>query len=374
MRNFLKFLGFCALLFATILYCPCLEAKELTQRDVATLITEYLGADTPGNRQTEILAELKTANPILAQETLKKSLVDDKQINASLKLAIELRVPGLFETVKKCVGTVDGDLAIKYLFVIQDKKSLDFLFDYLMESNTEDAAFLYVTQGFKTCYISDIQLLDKLYGKVDDKTYGETAKDILCFQLGIVDKDLDYLKKNWKKLREELVKITKTITVTGTDLLLLPDLKLINARKAGRNYYISDNGSVLTPNLADFIQTGSFTLKARVYINDGEGFFIGLCYANGRGWEVDVKGNEWILKAGEGQAFAAPLKRDDWNLIEFCVTDNSTPAKRCMRTGEVLVNGKKFAENLSFNGEFGYLVFKTTKGCAAVGGVEVIKK
>lgn len=351
-----------------------LDAKELTERDVTTLVTEYLTTDTAEKRQSEILSELKTAKAIFAQKTLTKFLTDESKRPQALKLAVELRVPGLCETVKKYIETVDSDQVIKYIFSLQDTKGLEFLYDYWRKSDTQSAAFININEGFKAYSVGDVRLLDKFYGEIEDETRGEMARNILYFQLDVTTKDPAYLKNNWKKLRKEYAVFAKTFPTTGMDLLLLPEIKSSNSRMVGKNYSLKESGELLISGLPDSIQTGNFILKANVYIGDGDGFQMWLCDNRGQGWRPTARKEEWFIETFQRGSITYPLKRNDWNLLEWHVTDESQGNQKFQRGLKLLINGKLPNQPLACSGEFGYVAFKSGGGWSVIGGVELIKK
>jgi len=350
------------------------EAKELTEREVTTLITEYLKADTSSTRQNEILSELKTAKPILAQRILKTALADENQRPGVLKLATELRVPGLCEIVKKYIDTEDGDQCIAYMFVTQDRSALNFLFDIWVKADTESAIFGLISIGFESFSGCNINLLDKFYNQINDETRGERAKDILCFQLGIIGKDLSYLKSNWEKLRNEYIKFARTFSIAGQDLLLLPGLRETETgvRKVGPNYSIEKSGG-LQINLSDSPQTGDFILKAMVYIGDGDDCKMEVYDTNGC-FTIRIEKNEWVLATDAG-LYGASLKRKDWNVIEWNVSAEKKAKKgeaKLMRNVKLFINGENVVKDgLLINDKIDCLKFY---GECVVGGVELIKK
>lgn len=348
------------------------EAKELTEREVTTLITEYLKADTSATRQNEILSELKTAKPILAQRILKTALADENQRHGALKLATELRVPGLCEIVKKYIDTADGDQCIAYMFVTQDGSALNFLFNIWVKADTESTIFGLISIGFESFSGCDINLLDKFYAQINDETRGERAKDILCFQLGIVGKDLSYLKSNWGKLRNEYITFAKKFPIAGQDLLLLSGLSGFGIRKVGPNYSIQKGGGLQIKNLPDSPQTGDFTLKAVVYIDNGNDFKMKV-YDTVGSYTLSIKGNELVL-ATSNSLFGASLKRKDWNRIEWNVSAEKSKKGEAQlkRNAKLFINGENVVKDgLLLNDKIDCLEFYEE---CVVGGVELIKK
>lgn len=351
------------------------ENVELTQRDVAKLITEYVADDTDGKRRQEIVGKLKTAKPMLATKSLAALVKDEQKRACALTLAIDLKVPGLFTEAKKYVDTVDEDLIIKLMFTTQDDGAAAFLFERWKKLEVGEPSFAYVNTGFLE-YPADLAaVIESFKSVIDNKTAAKRthAAKILKYQLALETEDPDEFHKLWPTVRADYARDSRNFAVTGTDMLSLQGWDVTTARKVRNNYRLSKDRTMKLGTIPEELQQGDFTLKMQVLVANGDGQIIAIGVSDGS-WEVRQQKCQWELGVQGGAKYCTPAKAGEWVEFIFSVTDRSTETRKLSRTFQLTIGGKKmFDSGGDLSGTIKHLTLSAGEGTLVIGGVEYCK-
>lgn len=347
--------------------------NALTERDVKTLVEEYVSANTKDERRQEILLTLAADNPLLAQRTLKTVIGDEETRPHALKLAALLRVPGLYTTAKKYIDTIDEELVLDLIISTQDSDGMKFLIDRWKKAELDSVSFGLLQGKFKKSRIRDLDRLQDLVEQMEKEERGDYAAEIVGFQLGLSNPSKEDLTTAWTAYQKEYKTLGAPFRLQGQDLLIYA-WKGNSCQTLGYNFKVKAGGRFYIERLPDTVQSGDFTLKARIYIGDGDGAYVGFYDANGL-FKPTVKGSEWNLTTGDANVFALPLTRNKWTEVEIKVHDVSKGNEKMRRYVQFYMDGKLLANketNLAFNGEIGKWEFAAGEGDIVIGGFELI--
>ncbi|RIK59728.1 MAG: hypothetical protein DCC64_15490 [Planctomycetota bacterium] len=364
-------LAFSALLL--IAATVCAQSKPaLGERDVKKLIEEYVVSGTTDQRRAEITMQLRTASPLLAQRTLKTALGEEAKRPYALDLALQLRVPGLFDTAKKAIDTVDEEKIVKLGFLTNDKGAVDFLFDRWGKSDASSASFGFVQSGFESNCVG-LETIQKfkavLTNAKAEQVWKDSAAKVIKFQLGLESDDQNDMLKNWAQLEADYKRDAQAFSITGTNMFEVEGVQAGgNTRRVGPNYRIPAGGSLTVKTLEEW-DSGSFTITVRVRINEGDGASVGLSSEQGV-WRATFSNNEWVTKSGDQTQAAVPGKVGLWATFVFTVKEDSEGGRKLARTCNLTVDGKALITYGTLNGKLLALQIDAGKASIVAAGAE----
>jgi hypothetical protein len=340
------------------------------EREVSKLIQEYLSNKTNSDRRIEIEARLRLAPPIVAQKPLKQAIVSEGSRTAAIGLALELHVPGLFDTAKKYLDSADESNIVRLGFDTHDKGAVDFLFDRWKKADVGSASLAFVQDGF-TSYPVELAAIARFKPLLDDKDRAEMALAVVIFQFGL-DADLTVAgaKDEWPAAEEAYRRDAQAFAVSGTDLLRVAKVEGGRAKRIGRNVRLTPGGDILCDVKA--YGTEAFSVTARVRVEKDSECGVGISSTQGT-WEAQLKGGEWIVRCGDETEKASAAKTG-WNTVRFSVSLSSDEKRRNARHCILTVNDTVLVERGTLNGELIDVHFKNTgKVVVAVAGVDLTK-
>ncbi len=359
---------------------PTQVEADLSGKEAGALVSEYLDEACVDARRTAIVDELrKGARSESLFTPLKRAAGKDETRAHAITLATELRVAGLFKTIKKEVDGPHEQLVLKYLFTTQDSGSMDFLFDRWKDNAVDSQPFSRVSDGFSMHYVP-LDTMGKFRDYLKNKDAVEEKKVIARrILLQQMDKDpqdttLD-IEEVWKEYYVEHKTNSLRFTIAGTDVLRLPGwLYEGRIRRYGDNYKYFPPARMLLTRIPDEWQKQNFTLKVGVRVTGGEGALIGLATSGmepDRYWGPTVLGEAWVLRFSGGVMKSAKLQPGTWQTITFDFRYNNDSRVEYMRWVTVDIGGEVIAKDLLFSGKFERLIVASGETCQlVVGGID----
>ncbi len=348
-----------------------MQAPELKERDVRNLVVEYIAESTTTERRSELTETLRSVPRHLMQRTVIGALKEERTRGRALDLATAMRVTGLLAELKKYIDGVDEDRIVKLVLLTQEEGAASWLFDRWAEAAPDAASRRIIDDAFRTSGIADPSVLGRLERlAMSGNAY---AIAILAFQYG---SEADGVVDRLPKLRTEWQRDAKSFTVTGTDLLATDRWQNKPAsRRAGRNWRIGKDGGIRWT-FPDALQSGSFTIKARVMVlRAGGRCIIGMDWGsdNYRTYEPYSTAHEWILVDGDGRRNVQPAPSGTFCEVSWQVTDRSNATRRDDRVVCISINGKALTERGQLTGKLNDIRFEANEGEMVVAGVELIR-
>lgn len=277
---------------------------------------------------------------------MKRALRNDETKAKALELALALKTPSLFRTVKDDVDGPDEAGIVELGLMTNDDGAAEFLAKRWVEVGTDSASFGYLQSGFETYAIA----LDgiKVFEDVLEGERKSMAAKIVKFQFGAESDDPAKLLSKWDDLEEAYEFDAMEFEVSGA--ALLPDAKIGGTvHKIGPNYRLVKDG-VVSCAIPKEYESGDFTLSVRVRATE-DGSQVVASMGPGM-WDLKYKGGEWTneLKSS-GDNFAVGVEPGEWALISFIVEDVSRENESGVRKGEIQVNGESLVNPAQFGGD-----------------------
>lgn len=345
------------------------QPKTFTEADAKKLVDEFTNPSTEMDRRQAVGKALAAESPVLCQKALKVALAIDERRMLALTLALNLEVPGLFETVKKWIDTSLEEDVVKLGLATQDKGAVDFLFDRWKAAKADTASFKFVTGGFSE-FVVQLDVIKKFKPFLDSADKCDAAATIVCFQFAL-DDDLTpkAVLDGWDSEEDAYKRDSVPTTITGVNLLKGARIGG-TTRKIGGNVRVLPKG-VLSMNLNAYGEQ-DFTLTFRIRVPAKADVQFGLAADQGT-WSAHFSGREWISLDGTGAEKASPLKIDDWNVVRFSVTMNKEGNKRKSRICVLSVNDTVLVERGTLNGNLSELTIDNPTGDPVVlSGVQLL--
>lgn len=173
----------------------------------------------------EWLNRLRNVPPARLTSLVERKIKSKKTRDRALKLAVTLRVPGLFKRVKSLFKT-DPKVVAEIAFQSGDKGSEKFLSEAWLDAKAEDSTFEILRSGFQRHFVSakTVQALHK--GATDKKAspeHREAIAAILVFQFGADDALADEILANFKLHFAKFHRKAQPFPVAGEELLSRPE-------------------------------------------------------------------------------------------------------------------------------------------------------
>ncbi len=343
--------------------------KGLSARDAGKLVDEYIELAGDGQRAAAIVGEL-SGQGLLCQRSLKSALRKDSERPAALKLAIALRVPGLFDTAKRYIDGDDEQAVIELGLVSGDKGAGKELVELWAAAEPDSARCTWIRDGLlkHPVDLDAIQELKKLLA--GEGARATDAGKALKVQLGAETDEPAALLADWDKLVAAWRLDAQAFTLKGADLLAFPTCAVTGeATRVGPNYRLKGEGKI-TIDLPEEWNTGDFTVTLRVRAVEGELQRAGLHVGQGV-WLVVHRTGEWSVTAGSAARFTADYKLGEWVELKWVVRDQSAGAAKMVRMSDVFVGPKKLVPAGRTNGEVQKVEIHAHGGSMVVGGCEI---
>jgi hypothetical protein len=342
---------------------------EMSARDATALVKEYVAADTTDKRRESITAALAKEPPITAQKGLKDALKVDATRPLALDLAIALKCPGLFDSVKKLIDGEDEDKITKLGLLTGDKGAAEFLADRWAKVETDSASFGYLQAGFESTPI-ELKAIQKFKDALKGERKVEAGK-IVAFQFGAAEAEPVTLLSEWPDLEAAFKLDAQVFDVKGTSVASLPTFKH-TGRAIGANYRMPLNTD-WSADLPDEWSTGSFKMTVRLrasYVGPDKGAKFTIKTEKG---VIDFvhRSNEWFVPSGSGAEFTGAVDDGAWATFDFVFTDKSSDAVKYMREFSLEINGKEVIPRGEVNGRLKSLLFVSRASTCTFGGAEL---
>jgi hypothetical protein len=369
-------LAVCLLLSAS----PARVDADLSSKEAAALVSEYLDENCAAERRAAIVVELrKGTRPEVLFTQLKRASGKDETRALAVTLSTHLRLGGLFKTIKKEIDGPHESIILTYLFTTQDSGSMDFLFDRWKDNAIDSQPYSRVTDGFNMHYVP-LDTMGKFRDYLKHKDAVEekkpVARQILLQQM---DKDpqdttLD-IEETWREYYVEHKTNSMRFSIAGTDVLKLPGWHFDGRiRKYGDNYKYFAPARMLLTRIPDTWQKQNFTFKVGVRVTGGEGGMIGWGTSGmepDRSWGPTVIGEAWVLRFSGGVTKSVKLQPGTWQTITFDFRYSNDSRVEYMRWVTVDIDGEVVAKELLFSGKFERLIVATGETCQlVVGGID----
>ena len=364
---------------AACLFSHAPANAELAKRDVKTLVAEYINPKTEVSRRVEIVAKLRTeSRPDLALEYIKAALKNDAEKPYAIELATELRVKGLFKTLKKDIDSDAESRIVSYCFAALDDGAAEFLFDRWKEKPVDGVSFTLLKEGFSSWYV-DLETIGKFrdFIKTDesDATKRQVARAILLVQMDLpTDSKVD-IDEAWKTFYIEHKTNSVAFTLSGLDVL-----KMSGWSVAGRQRQFGDNYKLFKESWMEFTaipeewQKAGFSLKIGVRVTEGAGCHVGLVTDVGM-FAPTVEGSEWTVKIGGGGSKSGKFKAGEWTTIEFDCTYLDKDPIDYRRDCIIRLGGADLLTNGLLTGKLkGIQIYSSPTSVFTVGGIEFTEK
>ncbi len=341
------------------------------RKDVLSYVsTPFLKED----ERRDLVGRLRYGPPALLQRQLLPLIKDDQTRPLAMELATRLRVPGLAEAARKYLDTWEEASVLKLLIEVQDRTSMNILFDRWCRSPEGSAAFHFVQRAFTEVEIGDLETLSKFEALCakpgTSASQKRAAEAILRFQMARPNADRDALRAAWKPFKAAFLRDAQAFPAGGgIDLLAVEGWSRENGRRVGGNYRLLPEGRMSLACLPPVLQSGDFVLRLKVLADVGDGAAVAL-----REWKLAVEEGEWRVRSSLG-TFVAPLRAGEWQEIAFSVFDLSCKGGvREKRKILVSVDRKPLGERGSLDGVVEGLVIQAGKGALVVAGLEAIPR
>lgn len=352
--------------FVALLMATAINA-EMSARDASALVKEYVATDTTDKRRESIKTALGKESAITAQKGLKDALKADATRPLALDLAIALKCPGLFDSVKKAIDGVDEDKIVKLGLLTGDKGAAEFLADRWGKVEADSASFGYLQAGFET---TPVEL--KAIQKFKDALKGERkeqAGKIVAFQFGAESAEPVTLLSEWPDLEAAYKLDAKDFGGKGVDMLELPGCTQRKLLPIAGNYRAHD-GAEFTVDFPEEWNEGDFTLTIYIrstYNGPDKGAKFSLAVERG-GWEFVHRDGEWFAPTGSGSEYVGAVADGEWATLEIKVKDNSTENAKLQRSMSFSVNGKVILPQGQLSGRLKSLSFLSRASACTLGG------
>lgn len=375
-----------AVLAASMIAAPARPEEQsppTVLRDIGRLADEYGNEATEAPRKREILGTLRDTPPGQVAKKLAPLIGDPARRPGALKLAAALRLQGLTNEAKRCLGTEDEDVAIRLLFVSQDGKAHKLLFDLWKEADPDEGRFGTLSDGFLRYPVAApvVAAFKGVLEKPTDERRTAQAAAILKAQMRLPTEDPAAILADWTSLWTAYGLESRTFPMTGTPLLAAWPWQVRDGAPIGMNIRLEKGGILyMAPeDIPAGLQKGSFTLRMRVLVLDGEEAKIQVGMKSGeagkiRGFFPVYSKGEWTVQTGELKQMAVPAKKGEWTTVTYEVTDQSTGSVRWDRHGKILIGEKTLVERGNFSGEFSEIAISAGSGRMIVGSLELIRK
>jgi hypothetical protein len=352
---------------------------ELSKRDIKALVTEYVNPDTDAARRLEVLGKLRLeSRPALALEYIKTALKNDAERPFALDLATELRVEGLFKTLKKDIDGDDEDRIVSYCFATQDDGATALLFDRWKEKPVDEAAFILVKEGFAKWYV-DLETIGKFreYIKAEDSdvTKRQFARLILLAQMDLPSTSKVDIDEAWKDFYVDHKTNSVAFTMVGRDVL-----KMTGWSVGGRTRTFGENYKLFPQSVMEFVaipeewQKANFSLKIGVRVTEGAGCHVGLGTDAGM-FAPTVEGSNWTVKVGGGGSKSTKFKLGEWVTIEFDCTYRDKDTVDYRRDCIIRIGNEDVITNGLLTGKLEkILLLASDTSVFTIGGIEYTEK
>lgn len=353
-----------------------LSAQEPTERDVRTWVLAYVDSKDEA-KVREAMEHLRTVRPILAQKTLKSIFAEGKPARSAkaIDIALEMGVPGLWDSLSKQIDSPDEERIIKLEFQTQEPAAISALLQRWTKADTSSASFKFLESAMKSYGVADQKHLDTLKSFVafNDSARAESATNILCAQLGVESKE--EITKNYDDLKAEFLLYGKQLPIPGADLTSL--MKVQRLRRVGANFKLLEGSTVELESLPEFLQSGPLIFSFEVFPIDGKRSIKFFSDSKGQKKVFDFQNDakDWFVRTGEqaNNLLTVPCRLKAWNKVEFILFRVNEAPHPCSRHIRVLIGGKTLLDNGCLAGDWSGIRIEST-GTGYIGGFSAIKK
>jgi len=367
-----------AVLFLSVAAPPQALSQAPGKREVSALVKEYIGGQASSARLAEITARLREAQ----RSTLTGALIlpsgKAAEVGPAIRLATDLRVPGLFSAARKFIDSDHEDAIVAYGLRLAEKGAAEQVFER-WKTLAQDSASWAVAQkhllqfGLPPTVIFQVKTCLDTLAK-DDAKLGP-GLSILRFQLGTGEKNHAEILREWPALIAEFDNDTRGFAITGNDLLR-PEV----CERKGSVLPVSGNwrlnaGGMLVCNATRLWNERAFNVNLRIRPIEGDEIkFIIECES--MTWTIQYSDGEWVCAFGDKHKLVIAGKPRAWN--EFRIeaklrTDipGTSAEVRDGRVCKIMIGGKNLVENGVLNGNMKAMRIQSGSSRCTVGGFNI---
>jgi len=357
---------------------PCLatvaRCDELDEAAVATLVEAWVAPNATDAARTEAMSKLRRCDPVKSQKTVRRLIADPARRSATLDLAAELCVPGLFATVKPLIDSSDEERVVRLLLRTDDPAAQTFLLDRWRKAEVGSASYEYVVRGLLENGLSattEITRLKAHLAAVADPRRAD-ACSVLAFQMSApAETTPETLLASWDVLYREYDRDAKRQPRTGASLMSLVGSGSTGVRRLGPNISVAPGGQLVLGPLPEELQKGNWRIVGWVRVFSEDGTAAKIVMNDQQVWAIRTTKGEWIVKEEFGSEKVRKVEAGEWTAIEFRWVDESEAGERYARTVQASVAGERLLDRGKLNGLLTSVAFSAgPTQRIVVGGVE----
>lgn len=350
----------------------------LTAKVVNRLVTIYL-QDAGGTSDAfDALQKLRAADPRLLTKPVRGGIRNQQSRTVALELAHQLRVPGLTASIKRFLEDDEHRWLVLHLLLgTGEEDGLSLVVKHWADSSdlVDQEAIADKLKLVWVPYVGVLQQIKDLMSAVETRDpRRQWAAQILQLQMGLPSADADALDREWGRHKRQFTLYGARFSLQGEALDDLPwRVDKDRLRWVQRNKVLEPSGYLTLRPVPQSWQAGSFVLKLRVLVVEGDGAVISFKSAQGT-WYARLDGADWMTRGASKVEFRLPCKRGEWSEIEFDVDDVSQGAERLRRGLNITVDGKRLLYGGALNGEIDAFWINAEESTVVVGGVEILRR
>lgn len=318
--------------------------------EITALIKEYFGAETSSARKSEIIARLGKATPGGVRSGLTKYVrVEDTRAGA-LQLCLDMKLEGSDKDFDDFLNSPLQAKVLDLCFAVasaHESPLCDGVTRLWMESALDSDAFKAVQERLTTVKLpraASIKKVKKSTLKKLPKDRNEQLAAVLKFQLDLKgDNSVEILEAARAHFGLDDASHDKFQKSGGKAM----ELKYWNTEGEvaieGKNVMLSPGASLNLKEVPKEWQEGSFNIRARVMVVEGDEHFVSLQLSSGA-WTVQVKDGMWQIQTSSGSVSQRKVKYGQWTEIRFGITDNSNTNTRKNRLINIWVDGQQLMD------------------------------
>ncbi len=344
--------------------------KDLSSGDIKKLVNSYFDEDTNQPKRIKIIESLKATDPKNLTKRVSKFCKDEEDRPKALQMAIALRIPGLFKSLKKHFDTLDRVGIIDWYLVVRDKDGLKVVLKKWDELSVESSEWETIDEAFRRHRQSSVTL-NHFKEKVSDVARGSPALNILRWQLEKPELDEDTVISKWPALKAEFDLVYKAFKIEHYDMITMKGWWGEKTAQAGPNLRVQKAGWWYLNEWPKKINASGLELTIRACHVDGHNGYIGLYQEDDNGlqtgFSVEFKPTGFSYCDPTGKELKSALyKKNTWQVLKWKVWKEKA-AYMC----SIEVDGKMLLAKGEFQKAPTQISLRSTDVEFLVGGIDM---
>lgn len=333
---------------------------DLDEPAVARLVERWVSAADPQSERDTVLAQLRLADPVLAEKTARRLLAVPASRQAALVLAAELRIPGLFSTVRPWIDGEYEQQIVELLARSDDVAAHEFLLARFRAAEPGSMRYELLRRAFcehGLVATGSLLRMESLVRSAPEPVCDDAAA-ILAFQMAApAGTNRETLLAAWPRLADTYQRSSRRQPLRGTSLMGRVATDSQGIRRVGPNIMVQPGGMLRLGPLPDAVQAGNWRLGGWVRVFSSDGCDVELAVGTGHAWRIQTVKGEWIVQEKFGSQRFAKVVPGEWTEVEYAWIDESAEKERYARVASASAAGIQLLERGTLNGRITFVTF-----------------